>query len=537
VRIRAGKREIKDDSIPVRRSRAARFYDPDSSFGKRSAVGREKKDGAADAARRQAEREEEKKWEGESWRDPERSDARKRAAESDRRQMSKDPEKAKFSKSRLAYLARNEAKGAEEEPVRRSRPQYENEAFSARKNEGRRDTDEYRPRDREERRPRERDDYRSRDSVANPSGLSKVRRTSGFPEAIGGEDLTRKTSAFEKRMPVSIPYTTPASSFLYGTAPVMAALQSKAVPRRKLYKLYIYRSANRDEEAAARDKELTKLARRQGVDVEFVREDFLRVMDKMSAGRPHNGYILEASPLPQRPIVSLGEVRGRGEAAGFDINLDYQSREDAAVNGTGTFIPVPSMQNHNDGRKPLVLLLDGIVDPGNLGGIIRTAGFLGVTAVAISTRASAGFSPVVLKASAGASENVTLFSVSKPAGFVADSRANGWKVYAAVAPSNARTGGLGPKQVSTDDLFEPLAEEPALLMLGSEGEGLRAGLKSKADVEICVKGWEGRKGVDSLNVSVAAGILCASFLRRSGFGARKAEEKVKKVAEKKGDLF
>jgi 21S rRNA (GM2251-2'-O)-methyltransferase len=143
----------------------------------------------------------------------------------------------------------------------------------------------------------------------------------------------------------------------------------------------------------------------------------------------------------------------------------------------------------------------------------------------------------VLKASAGASENVTLFSVSKPAGFVADSRANGWKVYAAVAPSNARTGGLGPKQVSTDDLFEPLAEEPALLMLGSEGEGLRAGLKSKADVEICVKGWEGRKGVDSLNVSVAAGILCASFLRRSGFGARKGEEKVKKVAEKKGDLF
>jgi 21S rRNA (GM2251-2'-O)-methyltransferase len=150
------------------------------------------------------------------------------------------------------------------------------------------------------------------------------------------------------------------------------------------------------------------------------------------------------------------------------------------------------------------------VDPGNLGSIIRTAAFLGVSAIAISSRNSASFTSIVLKASAGASENMTLFTVKTPAGFIVDSQAKGWKVFAAVAPlKNPKPQTIS---ISTDDLGDPLAESPCLLMLGSEGEGLRWNLRSKADVELYIQGCGQSYNVDSLNVSVATGILCNSFV-------------------------
>jgi 21S rRNA (GM2251-2'-O)-methyltransferase len=341
------------------------------------------------------------------------------------------------------------------------------------------------------------------------------------------------TPTIDKRIPISIPYTTPASEFLYGSSVVEAALCSRASPRRKLYKLYIYSGENRENED--RDKDFARLARRQGVPVEFKNADWLRMMDKMSGGRPHNGYILEASPLPRLPVVSLGELTTRDGTQGFEVLLDHQSREEAQVNGTNDFVPVPSMVKSGEGRKPFVLLLDSIVDPGNLGGIIRTASFQGVTAIAISSRNSAGFTPVVLKASAGASENVTLFTVNKPAGFIQDSKAAGWKVYAAVAPSTNRTSGM-PIALTTDELYNPLEQAPSILMLGNEGEGLRWNLRSKADVELSIEGSKERGGVDSLNVSVATGILCNAFLRKSNHLPRPTKS-VEQEIQKKGDLF
>lgn len=161
------------------------------------------------------------------------------------------------------------------------------------------------------------------------------------------------------------------------------------------------------------------------------------------------------------------------------------------------------------------------MDPGNLGAILRTAYFLGVDAVAISTRNSAPFSPVALKASAGASEDVPLLSVSQPGAFIDESKKNGWQFYAAVAPpsgTHARKGGF----LSTSTLHSPLTRSPAVLVLGGEGEGLRWNLQRKADHEIGIDGARaGMGGIDSLNVSVATGLLCEAFLRTPDMAAER----------------
>lgn len=194
--------------------------------------------------------------------------------------------------------------------------------------------------------------------------------------------------------------------------------------------------------------------------------------------------------------------------------LDHQSREDEDINGTDTAIKY----NPSFPRFPFVLFLDGILDPGNLGAILRSTYFLGVDAVAIATRNSAPFSPVALKASAGASENLPLMSVSQPSAFIDGCKANGWKIYAAVAPGGFKSPGAKvgrPANYTTATLGQPLRNDPCILILGGEGEGLRWNVQRKADKEIGVEGERlGQGGVDSLNVSVAAGILCDAFLRK-----------------------
>jgi 21S rRNA (GM2251-2'-O)-methyltransferase len=92
-------------------------------------------------------------------------------------------------------------------------------------------------------------------------------------------------------VPLSIPYTTPASEFLYGTSAIFAALTAM---RRKMYKLYVYSGENR--EAGGKSDSIQVLAHNRQVEVIKVDGDWLRVMDKLSKGRPHNVCQLANSP-------------------------------------------------------------------------------------------------------------------------------------------------------------------------------------------------------------------------------------------------
>ena len=316
----------------------------------------------------------------------------------------------------------------------------------------------------------------------------------------------RRRPEWKVRAPLSIPYTTPASEFLYGTSVITAALKSG---RRKMYKLYLYNGENREN--VAQDTVMRKLALSQGVEVTRVQGDWLRMMDKMSGGRPHNGYILEASPLPKLPVVAFEPIPK--PQAPFYISLDHQSREEEAINGSQ-----PRIQYKTGfSRYPFVLLLDGILDPGNLGAIMRTAYYLGIDAVAISNRNSAPFTPVTLKASAGASEDLPLMSISQPGSFIDECQKNGWKFYAAVAPGSNSSSTVPTQRpyYSTSEIGCPTRNHPCVLILGGEGEGLRWNIQRKADYLVGIEGHRaGQGGVDSLNVSVAAGLLCEAFMRK-----------------------
>ena len=313
----------------------------------------------------------------------------------------------------------------------------------------------------------------------------------------------------DPNVPLSIPYTTPASEFLYGTSAITAALLSS---RRKLYKLYVYAGDNRED--LQQDLKIRQLALKRSVFVERVKEDGLRLMSKMSAGRPHNGYILEASPLPRLPVAGFQAVEKRDGP--FHVILTHQSREEAAVNGTNTNIEYKV----SFPRYPFVLLLHGVLDPGNLGAILRTAFFLGVDTVAVSNRNSAPVSPVAIKASAGASEALPLVSVGNPANFIDQCKSNGWKIFAATAPTAGKRTGLG-NYLSLSDLGGYVRNQPCLLILGGEGEGLQWDIRKKADFDVGINGPRmGQNNVDSLNVSVAAGLLCEAFLRKPIKGER-----------------
>ncbi|KAL5118561.1 hypothetical protein ACEQ8H_003576 [Pleosporales sp. CAS-2024a] len=312
-----------------------------------------------------------------------------------------------------------------------------------------------------------------------------------------------------------LPYSTAASEFIYGYSSVVAALKAN---RRKLYKLYVHsRGASRDGlMARVRALKLFPIT-------EEVGDEYLRAMDKASSGRPHNGVVLEASPLPVLPITELKEASLEDES--FSVTVDSQSAEDALVNGKQDVWSYKAA----GWRHPLVLYVDGVLDEGNLGAIARSAYFLGVDAIVTPSRQTAPWGHITLKASAGAAEAIPIFKVSSPRDFLGKSARAGWRIYASdsIATRPATAGekeegsskivySVGPSGKQLPNAHCPVAEHATILMMGAEGEGLGAGLLKLANYKVGIK--HGRDvdevGVDSLNVSVAASILCYEMLQK-----------------------
>ncbi len=155
---------------------------------------------------------------------------------------------------------------------------------------------------------------------------------------------------------------------------------------------------------------------------------------------------------------------------------------------------------------------------------MRSAFFFGVDAIALTTNRTAPLSPAALKASAGASEALPILTVDQTRAFLMECKKNGWKVYASQADparySKSRARGL--RHLTTSTLVSDVNRKPCILIIGSEGQGLYKDVQGAADNTISIEGpRQGELGIDSLNVSVATGLLCHSFLRDPTEGQRR----------------
>ena len=215
----------------------------------------------------------------------------------------------------------------------------------------------------------------------------------------------------------------------------------------------IYVAAGRHD---ARARDLVERARSAGVAVHAVDE---RRLEELARGQRHQGVVAVADAA--LPHMTLADV------------LEHP--------------PEP----------PLLLVLDGVTDPHNLGACLRSADAFGAHAVIVPKDRAVGVNATVAKAASGAADTIPVVTVTNLARALRDLKEAGvWVV-------GADAGG--------ESLFEADVTGPIAWVLGAEGEGLRRLTREHCDrvVGIPLAG-----SVESLNVSVAAGI-CLFATRRA----------------------
>jgi len=241
---------------------------------------------------------------------------------------------------------------------------------------------------------------------------------------------------------------------IYGLMPVLEALRSG---QRPLQQITIAEGARHE-----RLKELLDLAKAGRVPVHRAPR---LVLDRMLPGLTHQGVV------------------ARTAASGYHDAEELLER-------------LASMKD--TGRQPLVLGLDAIEDPRNLGAILRTAECAGVDGVFIPERRAVGLTATVAKASAGALEHVAVARVTNLVQLIERLKElNIWVIGA--------SGDASANYTQWDWTV------PSALFLGNEAAGLHRLVQERCDtlVRIPVRGR-----IESLNVSVAAGVILYEALRR-----------------------
>jgi len=217
---------------------------------------------------------------------------------------------------------------------------------------------------------------------------------------------------------------------------------------------------------AGRLAELKSLAQRAGVQVSASDDASL---DRLVEGGRHQGVVAEIVPRAGDPETQLEEALEAARGA------------------------------------PLLLVLDGVQDPHNLGACLRSADAAGVTAVIAPRDRAAGLTPVARKVAAGAAETVPFVPVVNLARALRALKERGiWLV--------------GTDDAADKTLYQADLTGPVALVMGSEGEGLRRLTRENCDqlVSIPMAG-----AVESLNVSVATGVVLFEAVRqRSAVGDR-----------------
>jgi 23S rRNA (guanosine2251-2'-O)-methyltransferase len=249
------------------------------------------------------------------------------------------------------------------------------------------------------------------------------------------------------------------SRFVYGIGPVRELLRAKPGAVQAVH--LEARRADRADDAVA---ELQRLARAANVLVDTRQRDALDRM--VGPDARHQGVVAEVGPVT------------------------YVDPDDIAILATEREEPA------------LIVALDGVEDPRNLGAIIRSAYLLGAHGVIVPADRSAAVTPVVTKASAGATELLAIAQVGNLARALEQLKHLGlWHVAVHASPD--------ARPIAALDL-----KGPTTLVLGAEGHGLRALVAKQCDFHAVIP--MAQTGVGSFNVSVAAAIALYEARRQRG---------------------
>ena len=281
-------------------------------------------------------------------------------------------------------------------------------------------------------------------------------RKSFKPTSRRDEAMSSEARASSRDDSQSAQFSSHADAFntIYGLIPVLEALRGG---HKKLENITIAEGARHE-----RLRELLELAKRASVPVH---RSPRFALDRAIPGVTHQGIIAK---------TAAAKYRDAGEL----------------LDELGSQVDTPS--------KPLVLGLDAVEDPRNLGAILRTAECAGVGGVFIPERRAVGLTATVAKAAAGALEHISVARVTNLVQLIEQlKQRNIWVIGAA--------------EDGTSDYTDWDWTVPSALFLGSEGTGLHRLVRERCDalVRIPVRGR-----IESLNVSVAAGIILYEALRQ-----------------------
>ena len=194
-------------------------------------------------------------------------------------------------------------------------------------------------------------------------------------------------------------------------------------------------------------------------------------LSKMCGGHGHQGIAARVQAIAQ--VHSLDELLENLEAANEDLPAEQRT-------------------------QPLILVLDGVTDPHNLGACLRVADGAGVHAVIAPKDHAAGINATVAKVASGAAETVPYFMVTNLARTLNELKERDIWIIG--------TSDQAPQTLYQADLTRPVA-----LVLGAEGDGMRQLTTKTCDalVRIPMRG-----AVESLNVSVASGVCLYEAVRQ-----------------------
>ncbi|GIX69481.1 rRNA methyltransferase 1, mitochondrial [Caerostris darwini] len=166
-----------------------------------------------------------------------------------------------------------------------------------------------------------------------------------------------------------------------------------------------------------------------------------------------------------------------------------------------------NIENQESSNYTVCLALEEILDPMNVGAIMRSAQYFGVDTLFIPKGSSCKLSPIVSKASSGALEVLNIYQVDKLNTFLQNKKAQGWSIVSTTAYNEEIKV---PKQIY--DVAEISVSQSTILILGNESRGVSPEVQKLCDFFISIPPKKDlHEGIDSLNVSVAAGVILHSL--------------------------